>query len=74
MAKAKSIDERRMEYIKNYPKQQKRAIETVDGMMKEGLAWSDAERILKMAISELGSRRSEEIIERAEDADAPKPY
>lgn len=74
MAKMKSVAERKAEYEKNYPEQQKRAIKLVDEMMKEGIKWTDAKRIISMANSELESRRSDEIMERAEDADAPKPF
>ncbi len=74
MAKMKSVAERKADYARNYPKQQKEAIKIIDEMMKNGIKWNEAERTLKMAIHELNSRRSDEIMERAEDADAPNPF
>lgn len=50
-----------------YPSCHKKAVKLVDAMAKEGLAYSDANRILRMAKNELDYRRSREIQECAED-------
>lgn len=71
MTKMKSVAERKAEFNKMYPICQKRAVELVDAMVKEGLQYSDADRILRMAQSELNYRRSGELMERADD-DAPR--
>lgn len=67
MTKMKNVAERKAKFNKMYPICRKRAIELVDAMVKEGLEYSDADRILRMAQSELIYRRSGELMERAEE-------
>lgn len=74
MAKQRTVKERKEEYDRDYGKWQKEAIRLVDEMMEKKVEFSTAETIFKMAIQELRGRRSEEIMERAEDKNAPLPF